>query len=179
MTAQAARGREAGCGAEDLEVLYVSAGRNVGVIGNVAIASWSGVISTQMVDSIFKIAPKTVERCGGEFVYLALMEPEFTPPSLAARQRIVEALEVVGPYLRALALVLLGGTAAISEPIISGLMLLARPRFPMRAFSGIESAATWLSDTYAHRPRGPLACRRTWCGQRSGVRALRPETAPG
>lgn len=47
MKAQAARGREAGC-AEGLEVLHVSPGRNVGVIGNVAIGTRAGAITPEM-----------------------------------------------------------------------------------------------------------------------------------
>jgi RNA polymerase sigma-70 factor, ECF subfamily len=155
MKAQAARGREGGC-AESLEVLHVSPGRNVGVIGNVAIGTWSGVITPAMVDSIFSIAPRAVERCGGEMVYLALMEPELTPPSLAARQRIVEALEFAGPYMSAFGMVLLGGTSSISEPIISGMMLLARPRFPIRSFPDVASAASWLCESYARGAQGPM-----------------------
>jgi RNA polymerase sigma-70 factor, ECF subfamily len=155
MKAQAARGREGGC-AEALEILNVSPGRNVGVIGNVAIGTWAGVITPEMVDSIFSIAPRAVERCGGEMVYLALMEAELTPPSFAARQRIVEALEFAGPYMTAFAMVLLGGTSSISEPIVSGMMLLARPRFPIRSFLDIPSAADWLCQSYAHGAQGPL-----------------------
>ena len=80
------------------------------------------------------IAPKAVERCGGELVYLALIEPGFEPPSLVARQRIVDALEIVGPYISAFALAPLGddrvdlagdrqrddaaGAAAVSDALV-------------------------------------------------------------
>jgi RNA polymerase sigma-70 factor, ECF subfamily len=157
LEAQAARGRETGCTVSELQVLHVSTNRKVGVIGNVAMATWSGQVSVEMVDNVFQIAPRTIELCGGEFVYMALIEPDVAPPSLAARQRIVDALEMAGPYLGAFALVLLGGASAISEPIVSGMMLLARPRFPIRSFSGIDAAANWLCESYARRPQGPLA----------------------
>ena len=156
MQVQAAKGRAHGCTADELEVMYVTADRKVGVIGNVAIATWRRA-TPEIIDNVMHIAPKTVERCGGELVYLALIEPDFEPPSLMAQQRIVDALEIVGPYVSAFALAPLGGTESISQAIISGMMLLARPRFPMRSFDGIEPAANWLCSTYARGAHGPLS----------------------
>jgi RNA polymerase sigma-70 factor, ECF subfamily len=157
LAAHAARGRKAGCAARELEVVVVSPCRRVGLIGNVAIADWTGEIRADVVGNVLEVAPRTVERCGGELAYLALIEPEMKPPSLEARQRIVEALEIVGPYVSAFALVSLGEAAAIGAPIVSGMMLLARPRFAFRAFSAIAPAAAWLSDSCARGPDGPLA----------------------
>ena len=156
MQVQAAKGRAHGCTADELEVMYVTDDRKVGVIGNVAIATWRRA-TPEILDNVMRIAPKTVERCGGELVYLALIEPGFEPPSLAARQRIVDALEIIGPYVSAFALAPLGEGASISQAIVSGMMLLARPRFPMRAFAGIEPAASWLCGTYARGAHGPMS----------------------
>ena len=107
MQVQAAKGRAHGCTADELDVIHVSDDRKVGVIGNVAIATWRRV-TPEILDTVMHLAPKAVERCGGELVYLALIEPDFEPPSLAARQRIVDALEIVGPYISAFALAPLG-----------------------------------------------------------------------
>jgi RNA polymerase sigma-70 factor, ECF subfamily len=175
MRDQAARGRESGCAAE-LEILNVTPGRNVGVIGNAVIGTWAGVISPEMVDSVFRLAPRAVERCGGEFAYLALFEPELTPPSLAARQRIVEALEFAGPYIAGFAVVTLGTTSAIGAPILSSMMLLARPRFPIRSFTAIEPAADWLCENYARSRDGALSAAELVAAAEH-VRGLRPKTS--
>jgi hypothetical protein len=45
--------------------------------------------------------------------------------------------------MSAFAMVLPGGTSSISEAIVSGMMLLARPRFPVRAFRDVDPAAAW------------------------------------
>jgi RNA polymerase sigma-70 factor, ECF subfamily len=156
MRLQAAKGRALGLTADELQMILVSNDRNVGVIGNVAISDWKRA-TPEALDSVLSVAPKSVERCGGEVVYLALIEPTLEPPSLAARQRIVRALELVGPYISAFATVSLGGRSAVAEPIISGMMLLARPRFPVRFFDGIEPAARWLCDTFARGARGPMS----------------------
>ena len=101
------------------------------------------------------------------------MEPTLEPPTLEARQKIVKAFEIVGPYLKAFALVLTGGMSSISEPILSGLMLLARPRFPMRCFAGVAPAAAWLCDMHARGPRGPLGADELAAAAES-LRAIRP-----
>src|SRR4051794_14839987 len=85
MQVQAAKGRAHGCRNDDLEVVQVSENRNLGYIGNVALATWGGQLTTELLDQVLHIAPQSAERCGGEIVYLALVEPTFRPPSLAAR----------------------------------------------------------------------------------------------
>jgi RNA polymerase sigma-70 factor, ECF subfamily len=80
MQVGAAMGRARGCTADELDVMYVTDDRKVGVIGNVAIATWRRA-TPEIMDSVMHIAPKTLERCGGELVYLALIEPGFEPPS--------------------------------------------------------------------------------------------------
>ena len=47
-------------------------------------------------------APYTLEKCGGEIAYLALIEPTVLPPTFEARQKIVDAMEIVGPYFNEL-----------------------------------------------------------------------------
>ena len=79
------------------------------------------------------------------------------PPPLEVRQKIVDALDVIGPYFRSFAVVLLGENARINQPILEGLTLLARPRFPMQFFSSLPAAAAWLCDTTARCAAGPLA----------------------
>ena len=79
------------------------------------------------------------------------------PPTLEARQKIVDAMEIVGPYFNSFAVVLVGMNARINQPILEGLMLLARPRFPLRFFSSVMAAAEWLCRTTARGCAGPLA----------------------
>jgi len=64
-----------------------------------------------------------IEKCGGEIAYLALIEPTMLPPALEVRQKIVDALEIIGPYFNSFAVVLLGENARINQPILEGLML--------------------------------------------------------
>lgn len=153
----AARGRVAGCSVGDLEILRVSPEHCSGALGNVVVSDWRGPeIAAATVEAVIENAPYTLEKCGGEIAYLALVEPTMRPPTLEARQKIVDVLEVVGPYFNAFAVVLLGANTQINQPILEGLTLLARPRFPMCFFSSVNAAVDWLCQTTACGPEGPL-----------------------
>ena len=69
---------------------------------------------------------------------------------------------------------LLGDSARINQPILEGLTLLARPRFPMHFFSSLPAAAGWLCDTVARCAEGPLAANDLVAAAES-VRRLQPE----
>ena len=142
MRDQAARGRAVGSAAQELEILRISPEICSGVLGNVAVSDWRGPqIEAATIEAMIGQAPYTLEKCGGEIAYLALIEPTVLPPTFEARQKIVDAMEIVGPYFNSFAVVLLGENARINQPILEGLMLLARPRFPLRFFSSVKGAA--------------------------------------
>ncbi len=140
---------------QSLQLLTVTEDIAVALCGNVAITVWPGVASTEAFDVLSHWAPSVVAACGGQFCYLALVESTVRPPPLAARRKIVEMLDVFGPHLSKYATVLFGGGAWIAQPIMSGLMVLARPRFPMRFFKTMDAASEWLADV-SRGPNGPL-----------------------
>jgi RNA polymerase sigma-70 factor (ECF subfamily) len=157
MRDQAARGRAGGRGASKLEIVRRSSEHCSGALGNVTISDWRGPqIEAAAIEAVMAEAPYTLEKCGGEIVYFAIIEPTMLPPTLEARQKIVDALEIVGPYFSSFAVVLLAPNARINRPILEGLTLLARPRFPMRFFFSVSAAAAWLCATTARGAAGPL-----------------------
>ncbi|HEY7374329.1 MAG TPA: sigma-70 family RNA polymerase sigma factor [Polyangia bacterium] len=157
MREQAARGRAAGCAPGELDILGLSPQLCSGALGNVAVSDWRGPqIDAATIESVVAAAPYTLERCGGEICSLAIIEPTMHPPALEVRQKVVDALEIVGPYFTAFAVVLLTANARINRPILEGLALLARPRFPMRFFFSFRAATAWLCATTARSAAGPL-----------------------
>jgi RNA polymerase sigma-70 factor (ECF subfamily) len=157
MRDQAARGRAVGCAASALEVIRLSPEHCSGALGNVTISDWRGPrIEGATIEAAMAEAPYTLERCGGEIAYLAIIEPTMLAPTLGARQKIVDVLELVGPYFSSFAVVLLAANARINRPILEGLTLLARPRFPMRFFFSVTAATAWLCATTARGAAGPL-----------------------
>ena len=139
-----------------MQVLSVTPDVVIGWYGNIAITVWPGVASTQALDELLDWCPHMINACGGGLGYLAVLEATTSPPPLAARGKIVEALDKFGPYVVKYATALLGGSAWIAQPIMSGLMVLARPRFPMRFFKSVDTAAEWLGDDCARGPHGAL-----------------------
>src|SRR5689334_11427679 len=116
MREQAARGRAAGCATDDLDVLGLSSELCSGALGNVAVSDWRGPqIDAATIESTMAAAPYALERCGGEICFLAIIEPTMQPPTLEVRQKIVDALEIVGPYFSAFAVVLLTANARINR----------------------------------------------------------------
>jgi hypothetical protein len=121
------------------------------------VSDWRGPeITATSIEAVMGRVPYTLEKCGGEIAYLALIEPTMRPPTLETRQKIVDVLEIVGPYFSSFAVVLLAASTRINQPILEGLTLLARPRFPMRFFASVGPAVDWLCQTTAHGSSGPL-----------------------
>jgi RNA polymerase sigma-70 factor (ECF subfamily) len=139
-----------------LQVLTATRDLVIGWHGNVAITVWTGVASADALEELIDWGSHMINACGGRLGYLALVEATVRPPPLAARRKIVEALDLFGPYVVKYATALLGGGAWIAQPIMSGLMVLARPRFPMRFFKSVEAGAAWLAEDCGRGPSGAL-----------------------
>jgi hypothetical protein len=141
----------------ELQLVAVTDTLRIGIIGNVALTVWSVAASVQSFDTLAEQAPTLVRRCGGTCVKFAIVEPSARPPAFAARKKLLAVMEGLGPYLLCYAGVLLGGSALLAQPIMNGLALLARPRFPMAFFRDPEPAAQWVSQHWARGPDGPLS----------------------
>lgn len=139
-----------------MKILTVTRGISIGMLGNIVLTAWPDVASAEALDELLHWGPRMIGACGGRIGYLALVESTVRPPNLAGRRKIVEALDRFGPHVIKYSTVLLGGGAWVAQPIMSGLMVLARPRFPMRFFKAIDAAAVWLADSCALGPNGPL-----------------------
>jgi len=152
------RSARPGSPAGGFEVLEVTPEVLIGVVGNVVVTIWLTVPSEDPFDRLLRLGPELVERGGGAFGYLAIVESTGCP-SAPARRKIVECLDAFGGYIIQYAAVLLGAGSWIVQPIMTGLTVLARPRFPMRFFKALEPAASWLADGCALGSDGPLPAR--------------------
>jgi RNA polymerase sigma factor (sigma-70 family) len=157
---------------DELEVFCVTPGLRVGVVGNVIIAVWTRGADLAAVEALASVGQMLIDRCGGKVSYLACVEAAIQLPELRARKRIVELLELWGPNILAYATVVAVKGAWIVRPIMSGLLVLIRPRFPMQFFSSVPDAAGWLCSRYALSAEGPLSDR-TLSAAVEHLRALR------
>ena len=158
---------------DELEVVCVTPTVTVGLVGNVAITVWPGAPDLAAMETLFSVAPAIIERCGRKVAYLAIVEDPVRPPELSARKRIVEALDAIGPNVIGYATVMMGKAAWIVRPIMSGLLVLTRPRFPMQFFGSVPDAARWLCARYALGSEGALPVS-TLTAAVERLRPLRP-----
>jgi RNA polymerase sigma-70 factor, ECF subfamily len=142
---------------DELEVVCVTPGVTIGLVGNVVVTVWPGAANLAAIETLATVGRTLIDRCGGKIAYLASVEDSVRPPELAARKRIVELLDAEGPNILAYATVMSGKGAWIVRPIMSGLLVLSRPRFPMQFFGSVSNAAHWLCTRYALDSEGPLS----------------------
>jgi RNA polymerase sigma-70 factor (ECF subfamily) len=141
---------------DELEVVSVTPGVTIGLVGNVVLTVWPGRADLASIETLATVGPPLIERCGGKISYFATVEDSVRPPELAARKRIVEVLDMWGSHFLAYATALSGKGAWIAKPIMSELVVLIRPRFPMRFFGSVPDAAGWLCTRFAIGAEGPL-----------------------
>lgn len=141
---------------DELEVITVTRGVTVGLLGNVVLSVWPGNVELEAIETLATVGPLLIERCGGRVAYLATVESNIRPPARPARKRIVSSLDAMGSHVLAYATAMLGKTAWIVRPIMSGLLVLSRPRFPMQFMTSVDGAARWLCHYPVLKPSGPV-----------------------
>lgn len=138
-----------------LQVIDVTRDVNIGLIGNVMLTTWPGPASLDAMKRLWDVFSELVETCGGRFTYLATVSAATRPPTLEARKLIVDILKTFGPFCDAYGTALEGGMSWIVKPVMTGLAMLTRPKFPMRFLSGVPAATNWIAP-YTRGPSGPL-----------------------
>jgi hypothetical protein len=129
---------------------------NIGMVGNVVLTTWPGPASLDAMKRLWDVVSDLIESCGGRFTYLATVSAATRPPGLEARKLIVDLLKTFGPHCDAYGTALEGGMSWIVKPVMTGLAMLTRPRFPMRFLSGVQTASKWIAP-YTRGPAGPLS----------------------
>jgi RNA polymerase sigma-70 factor (ECF subfamily) len=139
-----------------LQVIDVTRDVNIGMVGNVMLTTWPGPASVDAMKRLWDVFSELVETCGGRFVYLATVSAATRPPTLEARKLIIDLLKTFGSFCDAYGTALEGGMSWIVKPVMTGLAMLTRPKFPMRFLSGVPAASEWVAP-YARGAAGPLA----------------------
>jgi RNA polymerase sigma-70 factor (ECF subfamily) len=137
------------------QVLDLTPDLNIGLIGNVLMTYWNAAVPPEAMDLLESHSKDLYEICDRRVVYFATVGPKVGVPRLEARKRILEILRTHGHIVQAYGTAIQGGHAWVVQPIMTGLVRLIRPPFPMRFFSGIEKTAAWLAP-FSRGPEGPL-----------------------
>lgn len=139
--------------ASEFRVLARHPAVNVGLLGAVLIAVWPGAATVEALDIVEQQLACAAEICGGRAAFFAVVEASTRPPNLQARQKLIAMLADPRGRISVYAAALEGGAAWLVRPIMSGLAFLARPRFPMQYFEGVQRAVRWLVEAH---PRSTL-----------------------
>jgi len=118
----------------------------VGLVGSVVIAVWPGPATVGALEFVAEQLDRAAEICGGGIAFFAVVEASTRPPDLPARRKLVAMLGT--HQLTVYAAALEGGAAWLARPIMTGLALLARRRFPMQYFEGVTPAVRWLIEKH-------------------------------
>jgi RNA polymerase sigma-70 factor, ECF subfamily len=139
-----------------LQIVDLTRDVNIGTIGNVVLTTWPGPASVEAMKRLWSVISDLVETCGGQFLYFATVSAATRPPSLEARKLIIDLLQTFGPFCQAYGTALEGGMSWIVKPVMTGLAMLTRPKFPLRFLSGVPAASAWIAPR-SRGPAGPLA----------------------
>jgi hypothetical protein len=147
---------------ERLEILDARGRDLVGLWRNVLVVAIRALPEADQLHRIHEIQRDVAARFPRGFAALAIL-PVLSPRPLSKEMR--EAAELVTgdapPELLAVAEVIEGRgfVAAAIRSIATGLILVTRPRWPMRIFASVEPAAAWVSAWVEGEGR-PTATRR-------------------
>jgi hypothetical protein len=147
---------------ERLEILEAGGRDVIGLWHNVLVVAYRTVPTTDQLLSLQTIRRELTRRFEETgYVTLAFLPPMSRPLPGDVLEMGQSLTSSTPPALRAVAMVIdgKGFLAATTRSLATGIVMVARPRWPMRIFPGVEPAAAWLS-AWVDRGLRPTAPRR-------------------
>lgn len=125
---------------------------------------WDGAVSLASVNIWRQKVSALVAARPGETVYLSYERSGFQMPSDGVRKVITDTLRAIDGNLAACAVVLPGSgfASAAVRALVGGLVMVARPKTPLRCLPTIDAAHSWVVQ---------VAPRATWASA-SELRAV-------
>lgn len=114
-----------------------------------------GIIVSYYAESPTNLSVEILDHCAEQIFRerdhlkcLVVVDVHSKPPQPEVRDAIQRTLQRYEAYTRALAYVVLAGgfRGATARAIVSGLLMLSRPKYPNKVFSEIPQAIHWLYD---------------------------------
>jgi len=124
----------------------------IGSLGNILIAVFDQVPTLESVDETANTGRQLLARFPrGGYLHLANATVAQPPPDNATRRAYVAMMREFGPRLDAASVIVDGGgvTAALIRSVITGMVLIGRPSFPVKVFDASVPACAWLAYTMA------------------------------
>ena len=120
----------------------------IGSLGNVLIAAFDQVPNPDSVEDTASVGRKVLVRhARGGYLHFANASVAQPPPDDRTRRAYVAMMREFGPRLDAASVIVDGAgvTAAVIRSVITGLVLIGRPSFPVKVFDSTADACAWLA----------------------------------
>jgi hypothetical protein len=146
---------------ERLEILTAGGRDLVGLWQNVLVLAFRSAPSVEQLRALEGIQRDVAARFPHGYVSLAVLPGLSRPLDAEVRDSALALTASSPPELRAVAMVIdgRGFLAATTRSLATGIVLLTRPRWPVKIFPGVEPAAAWLAS-WVERAARPSAPRR-------------------
>jgi hypothetical protein len=122
----------------------------IGTLGNVLIATFDLVPNPDSVEDTASAGRKLLARhARGGYLHFANATVAQPPPNDPTRRAYITMMREFGPRLDAASVIVdgTGVTAAVVRSVITGLVLIGRPSFPVKVFDMTSTACAWLAHT--------------------------------
>ncbi|HEY2509690.1 MAG TPA: hypothetical protein VGI39_02420 [Polyangiaceae bacterium] len=146
---------------EHLEILAAGGRDLVGLWQNVLVLAFRNLPTVEQLESLARIQREVAERFPSGYAAIALLPGLSRPLDGSVRESALALTSASPAELRGVAMVIdgRGFLAATTRSMATGIVLLTRPRWPVRIFPGVEPAAVWVS-AWVDRAVRPTAPRR-------------------
>ena len=128
----------------------VSGAYAIGSLGNVLIVAFDQVPTPESVADTASAGRRLLAQYSrGGYLHFANASFAQPPPDDQTRRAYIAMMREFGPRLEAASVIVdgTGVTAAVVRSVITGLVLIGRPSFPVKVFDATAMACAWLAHT--------------------------------
>jgi len=131
-----------------LRVLSLNASHLVAVRGPLVIASWRRAMDLDATRIAHSTLRDLGKRYAGEAVCLVMIRASVPPPGDDVRRELVAMVRSGAGVLRGAAVIAQGSAfvGALVRSVVSGMVMIVRPTFPMKVFGATLDAASWVGS---------------------------------
>ncbi len=129
-----------------LRVLSLEPSHVVVARGHIVAAIWRRQMDLASARVAHAALRDVVKRHPGEGVYVTVIRGAVPPPSDDVRRELVAMVRTGAGAYRGAAVIALGNAfvGSLVRSVVAGMVMIARPAFPMKVFSEVTEATDWI-----------------------------------
>jgi hypothetical protein len=129
-----------------LRVLSLETSHIVVARGHAVVAIWRRPMDLASARAAHAALREVAKRHPGEAVYVNVIRGAVPPPSDDVRRELVAMVRTGAGVFRGAAVIALGNAfvGSLVRSVVSGMVMVARPAFPMKVFGEVTEATDWI-----------------------------------